>query len=140
MKDKKIVVRYYTRSGNTKKLADAIGEELNIEVKDVSKKLDSDVDILFLGSSVYAAGVDNKVKDFISNIDVKVGLVVNFSTAAILNSTYNQIEKLLKEKDITLAKDEFHCKGSFGIMHKNRPNDKDIDNIKKFARDIVKKY
>lgn len=135
---KKIEIRYYTKSGNTEKLAKAIGEELNIEAKDVSHKLNSDVDILFLGSSVYAAGVDNNIKNFIKNIDVKIGQVVNFSTAALIPSTYKQVKKLLIEKNIKMSDREYHCRGSFGVMHKNRPNADDIERVKAFARDIVK--
>ena len=67
----KIAIRYYTKTGNTEKLARAIEEVTNVEAKDIFQKLDDDVDILFLGSSVYAAGVDDEVKKFISNIDVK---------------------------------------------------------------------
>lgn len=136
---KKIEIRYFTRSGNTEKLAKAIGEELSIESKDISYKLENDVDILFLGSSVYAAGVDDRIKKFINDIDVKVGEVINFSTAALLPSTYKQVKKLLENKNIKISDREFHCKGSFGIMHKGRPNKSDIENLKKFVREIINK-
>ena len=36
-----IEIRYYTRSGNTKKIADAISEALNMEAFDVSVPLES---------------------------------------------------------------------------------------------------
>lgn len=87
----KYAVRYYSKSGNTKKLADEIARVLGIDAKDVSEPLTEDVEILLMGSSVYAAGVDASVKSFINQIDGKVGCVVNFSTAAILNSTYKQV-------------------------------------------------
>lgn len=133
----RIAIRYYTRSGNTKKLADAASDALGVEALDITHKLKNDVDILFLGSSVYAAGVDDKVIDFINNIDVKVGCVVNFSTAAILKSTKKQVEKLLNEKSIKIDDREFYCKGSFGPLHKNRPNSKDLESFKKFCLEIV---
>ncbi len=136
----KIAIRYYTRSGNTKKLADAIGKELKIEAQDTSHKLEEDVDILFLGSSVYAYGVDDDIKKFINDIDVKVGIVINFSTAALINSTYKQVKKLLDKKNIPLAKEEFYCRGSFGPVHKGRPNEDDLNNAQKFAKEILKKY
>ena len=44
----KIAVRYYTRSGNTKKLADAIAEAASVDAKDVSVTLEEKADILFL--------------------------------------------------------------------------------------------
>ena len=47
-------VAYYTRSGNTKKVADAIAEVIGVPTTDISKGLSADVDVLFLGSSLYA--------------------------------------------------------------------------------------
>ncbi len=58
----KVTVRYYSRGGNTKKLADAIAEAVGVETKTTSEPLTEDVDLLFLGSSVYAYGVDDRVK------------------------------------------------------------------------------
>ena len=136
----KIAIRYYTRSGNTKKLADAIGNELKIEAQDTSHKLEEDTDILFLGSSVYAYGVDDNIKKFINDIDVKVGIVINFSTAALINSTYKQVKKLLDKKNIPLAPEEFYCRGSFGPVHKGHPDENDLASAQNFAKEIIKKY
>ena len=133
----KVAIRYFSRGGNTKKLADAISEIIGVEALDVSKKLTEDVDILFLGSSVYAAGVDEEVKKFIENIDVKVGKVVNFSTAAIIKSTKKQVKNILDKKNIPMEEREFYCKGSFGPLHKGRPNSKDLENVKSFAKSIL---
>ena len=133
----KVEIRYYSRGGNTKKLADAISKSISIPAKTIEEPLTEDVDILFLGSSVYAFGVDDKVKEFINNINVKVGKVVNFSTAAVVKSTYKDIEKLLKEKNIPLEKEEFYCKGSFGPLHKGKPDEKDLDMVAKFAKNII---
>lgn len=133
----KVAVRYFTRTGNTKKLADAIAQTVGVEAFDVSCPLEEDVDILFLGSSVYAAGVDNEIKKFISSIDVKVGKVYNFSTAAILTSTYSQVKKLLEDKDIQMAEENFACKGQFKFMHKNKPDSNDLKNACDFARKVM---
>lgn len=48
----KIAARYYTRSGNTKKLADAIADAVGTTAKTTAEPLTEDMDILFLGSSV----------------------------------------------------------------------------------------
>ncbi len=133
----KVEIRYYSMTGNAKKLADAVGTALNIEAKDVSCPLTEDVDILFLGSSVYAAGVANEIKDFINNINVKVGKVVNISTAALLPSTYKQVKKLVEKKGLTMSKEEFHCRGSFKMMHKGKPDDADLVAVIKFAEKIA---
>ena len=133
----KVAIRYYTRGGNTKKLADAISEAIGVEAKTTAEPLTEDVDILFLGSSVYAYGVDDEVKKFISEINVKVGKVVNFSTAALIKSTYKQVAKLLAEKNIPLAEEEFACKGSFAKMHKGKPDADDCKAAAAFAKKIV---
>ncbi len=133
----KVEVRYHTRSGNTKKLAEAIAKAVGVEARTVDEPLQEDVDILFLGSSVYAYGVDDNIKKFISNIDVRVGKVVNFSTAALVKSTYKQVGKLLAQKGIAQAEEEFYCKGSFGPMHKGKPDEKDCKEASEFAKKII---
>ena len=133
----KIAVRYYSKGGNTKKLAKAIADAVGEKAHTTEIKLEEDVDILFLGSSVYAAGVDKSVKEFIKGIDVKVGKVVNFSTAAILKSTYKQVSKLLAEKGIAMDEREFACRGSFMMMHKGKPDAEDCKAAAEFAKKII---
>ena len=133
----KIAVRYFSRGGNTKKLADAIANAVGVDAETTSVPLTEDVDILFLGSSVYANGVDNAIKEFVNGIGVKVGKVVNFSTAALVRSSYKQVSKLLEGKNIPFAKEEFYCRGSFAMMHKGRPNADDCNAAADFARKII---
>lgn len=133
----KYAIRYYTKSGNTKKLADAIAEVLNIEAKLISEELEEDVDILFLGSSIYGSSIDPSVKNFFNNINVNIGLLVNFSTAGIMQSSYNQIKDICNNNEIPISTDEFHCPGSFAGMNKNRPDEADIENIKNFTRKFL---
>ena len=85
----KIEVRYYTRSGNTKKLAQAIAQAVGTECCDTKQPLTEKTDVLFLGSSMYAGGVDEEVKTFLKNNADKIGIVVNFSKITItLNSIW----------------------------------------------------
>ena len=132
----KIAVRYYTRSGNTKKLAEAIADAVGAEALDVSVPLTEKTDILFLGSAVYAAGIDPAVKDFMKANGDQIGKIVNFSTAALLSSTYQQVKKCAEEYGISMAEEEFHCRGSFSLLHKGRPNEQDLAQ----AADFAKKY
>ena len=68
---------------------------------------------------------------------MKVGKVVNFSTADIIKSTYKQVAKLLAEKNIPFAKEEFACRGSFAVMHKGKPDADDCKAAADFAKKIV---
>ena len=133
----KVAVRYFSRGGNTEKLAKAIAEAVGAEALTTDAPLTEDVDILFLGSSVYAYGVDDSVKKFIAGNRAKIGKVVNFSTAALIRSTYKQVAKLLKEKNIPMAEEEFYCRGSFGPMHKGKPDAADLKSAAEFAKKIV---
>lgn len=132
-----IAVRYYSRGGNTKKIADAIAQAVGVEAKQVSEPLDGDVDILFLGSAPYAFDVADEIKNFINGIHVSVGKVVNFSTSAVVKSTRKYVERLLSEKKIPLAEEEFSCRGAFAVLHKGRPNERDKKAAADFTRKII---
>ena len=133
----KIAIRYYTKTGNTKKLAEAIGSAINVEAKTVDEPLTEDVDILFLGSAVYAAGIDGKIKEFIKDINVNVGEIVNFSSAALIESTYKQVKKEVEAKGLKMSENEFHCRGAFKFVHRGHPNDEDLKNAQEFAKRII---
>lgn len=137
MNNMKIAIRYYTKTGNTEKLANAISQAINVEAKSIDVALDEDVDILFLGSSVYKAGLDNNVKEFIRNINVNVGKVVNFSSAAIIESTYSQVKKEVESKGFIMDTNEFHCRGSFKFVHRGHPNSEDLENVANFAKTVI---
>ena len=85
-------VRYYTKTGNTKKLALAIAQALGVEALPISEPVSEAVDLLFLGNSYYAFSIDPEVRDFIRALDPKlVGKLVNFGSAAMLNSTWKKV-------------------------------------------------
>lgn len=132
-----IEIRYYTKSGHTQKLAKAIAEELNITAKTIDKPLENDVDILFLGSSIYGNSIDPAITKFFNNINVNIGLIVNFSTAGSIESTYEQVKELAQLYNIPISSKEFHCPGEFVGMNTGRPNNNDIENMKKFTHNFI---
>ena len=133
----KIAIRYYTKTGNTKALAQGVAEVCGIEALSVDNKLEEDVDILFLCNSIYAAGVDNSVKKFIEDNTKSIGQIINISSAAMKTSSYKNIKKLTDQKGLTLSEKEWHCKGQFKIFNKNRPNEADIEDLKNFVKSII---
>ena len=44
-------VRYYTKTGNTKKLAEAVARAVGVEALPITEPVDEKVDVLFLGNS-----------------------------------------------------------------------------------------
>ena len=133
----KVAVRYYSRSGNTKKLADAVAEVAGVKAESVDVKLTEDVDVLFIANSLYWHGIDKNVKKFLTNPGAKIGKLVNVSTASLTDTTYPQMQKIADKLSLNLASEEFHCKGQFKNLHKGRPNEDDIKQVKEFAHKIV---
>jgi len=134
----KTAVRYYTKTGNTKRLAEAVAGVLGVEAKPIGTPLDEPVDYLFLGNSYYAFSIDPEVRDYIRSLDKKmVGKIVNFGSAAMLNSTYKKVKAEADKAGIPMDEREFHCKGEFKGIHKGRPNEEDLKAAADFARKIV---
>ena len=134
----KYAVRYYTKTGNTKKLADAVAETLDVEPLPISKPVEEKVDILFLGNSYYAFSIDPEVAEFIHSLDKdKVGKIVNFGSAAMLNSTLKKVKKQAEKVGIPVDEREFHCKGEFKGLHKGRPSEKDVAAAAAFAQEFI---
>ncbi|MCR4598607.1 MAG: flavodoxin [Acetatifactor sp.] len=128
-------VRYYTKTGNTKKLAQAVADELGVEALPISEPIKEHADLLFLGNSYYAFTIDPEVKAFVGSLDAsKVGKIVNFGSAAMLNSTYKKVKAEADKVGIAMDEKEFHCKGEFKGIHKGRPNEDDLRAIAEFAR------
>ena len=128
-------VRYYTKTGNTKKLAEAIANELGVEALPISEPVTQKVDFLFLGNSYYAFNIDPEVKSFVGSLDRKlIGKIVNFGSAAMLNSTYKKVKAEADKVGIPMIDREFHCKGEFKGLHKGRPNADDLKDAASFAR------
>ena len=96
-----IAIRYYTRSGNTKKLADAIAEAVSVEARDLNVPLTEKADVLFLGSSYYGFDADESVKKF------EEGMKIAKQCNKILEDAEKKITILVKDKDGELAEEEF---------------------------------
>ena len=128
-------VRYYTKTGNTKRLAEAMAKELGVEALPISEPVNEAVDYLFLGNSYYAFTIDPEVRAFVTSLDKeKIGKIVNFGSAAMLNSTYKKVKAVADKVGIAMDEKEFHCKGEFKGIHKGRPNENDIADAVKFVR------
>ena len=134
----KIAVRYYTKGGNTKRLAEAVAKAVDVEALPISTPVTEPVDILFLGNSYYAFTIDPEVRAFIKGLDKsKVGKIVNFGSAAMLNSTYKKVKAEADKIGIPMDECEFHCKGEFNGIHKGKPDESDMKAAAEFARKVA---
>ena len=133
-----IAVRYFTRSGNTQKLAAAIAEAVGVTALPVQKKLEGKTDILFLGAAVYASTVDESVKTFIEGLSANmVGTVYLFDTFATRPVASSVMQQLLQQRGIAVGEVQFHCKGKFLVVNRKRPDENDCREAADFARAAI---
>ena len=134
----KIAVRYYTKTGNTKRLAEAIAKAVGVEALPVTAPVTESVDILFLGNSYYAFTIDPEVRRFVESLSKeKVGKIVNFGSAAMMNSAWKKVKAVADKVGISMDEREFHCKGEFKGLHKGKPDESDLVAAAAFAKKIV---
>ena len=107
-----VEIRYFSRSGNTKAVAQAIAAEVGAEAYDISVPLSGAADILFLGGAVYAFRIAGKLKKFIRTLSPgSAKKIVVFSTAGNPGGASQLIKKQLQKCGIVPAPEEFHCVG-----------------------------
>ncbi len=135
----KIAIRYFTKSkkGNTEKLATAISKELNTPALTVENALTEKVDRLFLVNAMYAANIDNEVKDFLIKNKEMIGEVVNLNTSATGRSTWGNIKKVTDAQGIKLSEKEFHCAASWIFINKGLPSEEDFKRACAFVRELA---
>lgn len=131
-------VRYYSKNGGTKKLAEAIAKAVNAEAKTVDTPLDKYADVVFLGSSVYGGKPAPEVVKFIQANSKNIGKIVVFGSACTGKSTFPAIKSAAAGCAVKTAEMFFQCKGQFWFFNKNRPNDQDCSDAADFAKKQIK--
>lgn len=130
----KIAVRYYSRSGNTKKVAERIGKTLGVPAEAVSVPLAEPVDLLFLGGALYAANINKNLREFAESLtSEKVKRVAVFSTTAREDFVADRLKEILVPKGIIVEDRSFNCQGKFLFICKGHPDETDLKNAAAFA-------
>ncbi len=134
----RVDVRYFTKNGGTKKLADAIANAVGAEAKTVDVPLEKYADVVFLGASVYGGKPDPAVVKFIADNARNIGKIVVFGSACTSKSTFPAIKSAAAGQAVKTAEMFFQCKGQFWFFNKNRPNDQDCADAADFAKKQIK--
>ena len=131
-------IRYYSKFGHSRQMAEAIEDIAGAKAAPVFEPLNEPVDILFLGAGVFLGKVNAAVIDFIGSLTPeKVRCVVLFGSCAIIDSPVPQMLKALKARGIQVCDKSFTCKGSMGPVHRGHPDAKDIDDFRVFVRSAM---
>ena len=132
-------VIYFSRGGNTKKLAEAIAEGLNISAEDVKKaRLRSESDMVFLGSGCYGGKPGKEMMEFINENDLEGQDVALFGTSGGgKGDELKDMRDALKTKGADI-KGKFYCKGqTFWLINHGRPDREDLKRAEEFAEDMI---
>jgi len=129
----KIAVRYYSRSGNTKAVAEAIAKEVGVEAVSVDQSdaaLSEPADVLFVGGALYAYGIDDHLKEFLQALkkeDAKKAVV--FSTSWLSKHAIDLIKSGLSEAGIPVTDEFFYVRG--------KPKDAQLKEAAAFAKKFM---
>lgn len=108
----KTAVRYFSKLGNTKKIAEAIAEGADVKAVSIvdEPKLNEQVDILFLGGAPYANIMAPELKEYAQNLKPEqVGKVILFTTSNWSRRTVLALRKLLTSNGIKVDKEYFYA-------------------------------
>jgi flavodoxin len=131
-------VLFYSRGGNTRKLADAIAEALGTRATDVAAATVDPAGIVFLGSGVYGGKPGDGWMKFVEAHDFAGRHVALFSTSfSDSDRAIDAMAEALKKKGATII-GNYHCKGRFLLLNRGKPDVADLAAARQFALDMVK--
>lgn len=134
-----VSVIYYSMTGNTKKMAAAIADELGVEALDVKKAALTPKDgVLFLGSGCYGDKPGEEMAKYIANNDISGRSVALFGTSgAGAGKETEAMAEALKQKGANVL-GSYYTKGkAFVVVNIGHPTREEMDGARRFAREMA---
>ena len=131
-------VVYFSRSGNTRKVADAIAGELGVTATDVMTAgvLPPD-DFVFLGTGCYGAKLGGGLARFMERNRFNGRKIALFTTSAFGSlAELAALKKQITQKGADIV-DSFSCFGQLLLVKKGHPTLKELGVARKFARKVA---
>lgn len=129
-----IAVRYYSRSGNTRLVAEAIANAAGVPAVSVDSPeagLDEPVDVLFIGGALYAYGIDAHLDAYLQSLKKEnVKKAVIFSTTWISKHSIALIRDRLANQGIDAAEESLYFRG--------KPNERQLKQAGMFAKQFLR--
>lgn len=132
----KVRVLYFSKGGNTKKVAEAMAKAINQPVEAIPPAYPlENVKLLFLGSGVYGGKIDSKMIDFINTLNTnRVKNVALYGTSGKGDGAIAKMKEMLKAKGINVLEETFLCKGKYFIfLNSGHPNADELKQAQEFA-------
>ena len=132
-------VIYYSLTGKTKRVADAIATELDVVAENVNTKDKLAEDsIVFLGAGLYGPLRGWGLRRFIDRNSFDGRKVALFGTSGEgKGKEVGALEEAVAAKGAEMA-GSFFCKGEFlFLVNRTHPTSKDLGNARTFAREMA---
>jgi flavodoxin len=131
-------VIYYSRTGNTRKIAEAVAKGACAKCIPVEKISEIEDKLLFLGTPVHAFGPSRPILDFLRKCDWSGKKVALFCTYAGLGNK-RTLRKMKAEVERMGGKvvGEFSCRGRFKIFGRGKPTPEDERRAEEFGRTVI---
>lgn len=132
---------YSSLTGNTRKVAKAIAQELGVEMKRPGELTDLEgVELLFLGSGVYANRPGRSLRRFLSNLSSLAGVkVALFGTYGFRPNQLDWLARCVGKKGGEVL-GRFSCKGrswdTLGLIGRGHPSVPELETAAAFTRQI----
>ncbi|UCH32307.1 MAG: flavodoxin [Candidatus Bathyarchaeota archaeon] len=135
------IVVYFSRGGKTRKVAEAIAQELGCKSVDIKKETPevSGVDMLLVGSGNYVGKTDKSLLTFLKTLQPSSNKkAAVFATSGGPNpNVISVLQRALEAKGYEVVS-SFKCRGRFLFSNRGHPNEEDLKNAKVFARTLKK--
>jgi flavodoxin len=138
----KIALVYFSRGGNTRKIAEVMAEELGVMAVDVKKEQPdvSDVDLLVVGSGTYGSKPGKGMVAYLENLKPVAGKkAACFSSCASgdASKTLQAMKGILSKKGYSNV-DCFSCLGKWlmGLSRRGHPSDEELAQAREFAKKL----
>ena len=139
-----IAVRYQSRGGNTRAVAEVIAETVGVKAEPIDMPLDGQIDLLFLGGGVYKWDADEKLLDYLNTLNASnIAKIAPFSTTGAMTVTIKRIREYAQKAGISVSDKDLCLKvmlqghsalGRTGGNLKEEQREK----VKQFALDTIK--
>lgn len=136
-----ISIFYATKTGNSRKIAEAIGERLKVRPQDIMESPSPNgTSILVIVGGIYFGKSKKELKSFIKSLDpakVKCAAVVTTSGEGQKRTGSSEVVKLLKRKSITVLS-ELNIRGKAFIFPTGHPDEADLKEAAQWSENIIK--
>jgi flavodoxin len=132
----KNAVIYYSKLGHSKKIAQAIADELGVKAQDIRENPEiKDVDQLYIVSGIYGGVSAPQLLEFLKTLDgQKIKRAYLLTSSGGKTTRAAEVRSVLTELGIPVAEEEFTCQGAIFLFGMGHPNKADIQNAIQYVR------